>query len=57
MEELGVIWRCAHDTVRGWRAPALADDICHVQRSGPTNLPLLLQIPRGFYFFMTVGKM
>lgn len=35
-----IIWRCAHDTLSGWRAPMHTEDICHVQRNAPTNLPL-----------------
>lgn len=36
-----IVWRCAHDTVSGWSAGVHTEDVCHVQRSAPTNLPLL----------------
>ena len=32
------LWRCAEDTLRGWRAPVRTKDVCHLQRNAPTKL-------------------
>lgn len=46
-----IIWRCAHDTWRRWRAPVHAEDIC--QRKAPTKPASVrrgLLVPRGSFF-------